>query len=183
MSASRGVSTGVFGTNLDDKVSQIWKQVKFRVVQMAGGDSSRIRPNLDINSVQKHFDQSQSKDKKASEKYATVNNTFNRTLQCNQTVGGIVADGESYLCAFQLPSPLVILTITIGIRSSWYLLQCPHLRDPGLAGLRGYLRKPRWPSREGYRVPGTTHLLHGLRDGFKAHQDCLSASPDLCGHL
>ncbi|KAG4274657.1 hypothetical protein FPRO04_09021 [Fusarium proliferatum] len=99
MSASSGVSTGVFGTNFDDEVSQIWKQVEIRVVQMAGGDSSKIKPNLDINSVLQHLDQSQSGDKKASEKYGTVKNIFNRTLQCIQTVGGIVADGASYVFA------------------------------------------------------------------------------------
>ncbi|KAK2673965.1 Fungal STAND N-terminal Goodbye domain [Fusarium oxysporum f. sp. vasinfectum] len=99
MSAGSLVSTGVFGTNVDDEVSQIWKQVEIRVVQMAGGDSSKIKSNLDINSVLQHLEQSQSKDKKASEKYGTVENIFNRTLQCIQTVGGIVADGASYVFA------------------------------------------------------------------------------------
>ncbi|KAF5684834.1 neutral amino acid permease [Fusarium circinatum] len=99
MSASSLVRTGVFGTNVDDEVSQIWKQVEIRVVQMAGGDSSKIKPNLDINSVLQHLDHSQAKDKKASEKYGTVKNIFNRTLQCIQTVGGIVADGASYVFA------------------------------------------------------------------------------------
>ncbi|KAF5548643.1 neutral amino acid permease [Fusarium mexicanum] len=99
MSSSSLVSTGVFGKNVDDEVSQIWKQVETRVVQMAGGDSSKIKPNLDINSVLQHLDQSQAKDKKASEKYGTVKNIFNRTLQCIQTVGGIVADGASYVFA------------------------------------------------------------------------------------
>ncbi|KAF4946030.1 hypothetical protein FGADI_11534 [Fusarium gaditjirri] len=99
MSAGGLVSTGVFGANVDDEVSQIWKQVEIRVVQMAGGDSSKIKPNLDINSVLQHLDNSQSRDKKASEKYGTVKNIFNRTLQCIQTVGGIVADGASYVFA------------------------------------------------------------------------------------
>ncbi|VZH95670.1 unnamed protein product [Fusarium fujikuroi] len=99
ISASSELSTSVFGTNVDDEVSQIWKQVEIRVVQMAGGDSSKIKPNLDINSVLQHLDQSQSRDKKASEKYGTVKNIFNRTLQCIQTVGGIVADGASYVFA------------------------------------------------------------------------------------
>ncbi|SCO86237.1 uncharacterized protein FRV6_10364 [Fusarium oxysporum] len=99
MSAGSLVSTGVFGTNVDDEVSQIWKQVEIRVVQMAGGDSSKIKSNLDINSVLQHLEQSQSKDKKASDKYGTVKNIFNRTLQCIQTVGGIVADGASYVFA------------------------------------------------------------------------------------
>lgn len=80
MSAGSLVSTGVFGTNVDDEVSQIWKQVEIRVVQMAGGDSSKIKSNLDIHSVLQHLEQSQSKDKKASEKYGTVKNIFNRTL-------------------------------------------------------------------------------------------------------
>ncbi|RKK77751.1 hypothetical protein BFJ69_g6040 [Fusarium oxysporum] len=81
MSAGSLVSTGVFGTNV------------------AGGDSSKIKSNLDIDSVLQHLEQSQFKDKKGSEKYGTVKNIFNRTLQCIQTVGGIVADGASYVFA------------------------------------------------------------------------------------
>ncbi|KAL5586979.1 hypothetical protein FOVSG1_012115 [Fusarium oxysporum f. sp. vasinfectum] len=96
MSAGSLVSTGVFGTDVDDEVSQIWKQVEIRVVQMADGDCSKIKPDLDINSVLQHLDQSQSKDKKASEKYGPVKKIFNRMLQCIQTIGGIVADGASY---------------------------------------------------------------------------------------
>ncbi|KAK2127733.1 hypothetical protein NOF04DRAFT_1345276 [Fusarium oxysporum II5] len=96
MSAGSLVSTGVFGTDVDDEVSQIWKQVEIRVLQMAGGDCSKIKPDLDINSVLQHLDQSQSKDKKASENYGPVKKFFNRMLQCIQTIGGIVADGASF---------------------------------------------------------------------------------------
>ncbi|KAH7199352.1 hypothetical protein DER44DRAFT_887495 [Fusarium oxysporum] len=73
--------------------------VEIRVVQMAGGDCSKIKPDLDINSVLQHLDQSQSKDKKASEKYGPVKKIFNRMFQCIQTIGGIVADGASYVFA------------------------------------------------------------------------------------
>ncbi|EXM08575.1 hypothetical protein FOIG_01655 [Fusarium odoratissimum NRRL 54006] len=99
MSAGSLVSTGVFGTDVDDEVSQIWKQVEIRVLQMAGGDCSKIKPDLDINSVLQHLDQSQSKDKKASENYGPVKKFFNRMLQCIQTIGGIVADGASFVFA------------------------------------------------------------------------------------
>ncbi|KAF4338040.1 neutral amino acid permease [Fusarium beomiforme] len=67
--------------------------------EMAGGDSSKINQALDMNDIVRYLDQAQSKDNKASEKYGTVKNIFNRTLECIQTVGGIVADGTSYVFA------------------------------------------------------------------------------------
>ncbi|KAF4453134.1 hypothetical protein F53441_4131 [Fusarium austroafricanum] len=88
-----------FGANVDEEVARIWKEVEARVVQMAGGDPSKIKKNLDMNDVLGYLDQAQSKDKKSAEKYGTVKNIFNRTLQCIQTVGGIVADGASYVFA------------------------------------------------------------------------------------
>ncbi|KNA98344.1 hypothetical protein FOXG_02714 [Fusarium oxysporum f. sp. lycopersici 4287] len=122
MSAGSLVSTGVFGTNVDDEVSQIWKQVEIRVVQMAGGDSSKIKSNLDINSVLQHLEQSQFKDKKASEKYGTVKNIFNRTLQCIQTVGGV---HHTYLL-------------------SWYLLHALTFVIPAWQGYEGIFESLRW---------------------------------------
>ena len=83
------------GTHIDEEITQIWKDVEARVVQMAGGDPSKIKQGLDIDGVLQHLDEAQSKDRKASEKYSTVKHVFSRTLQCIQTVGGIVADGAS----------------------------------------------------------------------------------------
>ncbi|KAH7150316.1 hypothetical protein B0J13DRAFT_286660 [Dactylonectria estremocensis] len=88
----------IFGASSDEEINRTWKEVEDRVVQMAGGDRSKIR-QLRIENVLEYLDKAQSSDKKAAEKYGTVRNIFNRTLQCIQTVGGIVADGASYAFA------------------------------------------------------------------------------------
>lgn len=87
---------GIFGANVDEEINRTWKEVEDRVVQMAGGDRSKMK-QLGIDNVLQYLDQAQSSDKKAAEKYGTIRNIFNRTLQCIQTVGGIVADGASYV--------------------------------------------------------------------------------------
>ncbi|KPM40826.1 hypothetical protein AK830_g5696 [Neonectria ditissima] len=86
------------GANADQSIRQTWQQVEERVVQMAGGDRSKIK-QLNIDNVLQCLDQAQASDKKSAEKYGVVRNIFNRTLQCIQTVGGIVADGASYAFA------------------------------------------------------------------------------------
>ncbi|OBS23125.1 hypothetical protein FPOA_03683 [Fusarium poae] len=93
------VKADAFGANVDEEVTRIWKDVEARVVQMAGGDAAKIKQGLGINDVLQYLNQAQVKDKQVSEKYGTVKNVFNRTLQCIQTVGGIVADGASYVFA------------------------------------------------------------------------------------
>ncbi|KAH7134150.1 hypothetical protein EDB81DRAFT_803302 [Dactylonectria macrodidyma] len=94
-------SRAIFGANSDsdEEINRTWKEVEDRVVQMAGGDKSKIRQHLGIENVLEYLDKAQSNDKKAAEKYGTVRNIFNRTLQCIQTVGGIVADGASHAFA------------------------------------------------------------------------------------
>ena len=85
------------GTHIDEEITQIWKDIEARVAQMAGGDPSKIKQGLDIDGVLQYLDEAQSKDRKASEKYSTVKNVFSRTLQCIQTVGGIVYEfGDKY---------------------------------------------------------------------------------------
>ncbi|KAF5005699.1 hypothetical protein FDECE_7860 [Fusarium decemcellulare] len=93
------VKAVTFGAHVDDEITRTWKEVELRVVQMAGGDPSKIKQGLGMNDVLQYLDQAQSKDKKAAEKYGTIKNIFSRTLQCIQTVGGIVADGASYVFA------------------------------------------------------------------------------------
>ncbi|KAK7413792.1 hypothetical protein QQX98_007359 [Neonectria punicea] len=88
----------LFGANVDEAIQRTWQQVEDRVLQMAGGDRSKIK-QLNIENVLQYLDQAQSSDKKSAEKYGVVRNIFNRTLQCIQTVGGIVADGASYAFA------------------------------------------------------------------------------------
>lgn len=75
---------------METEISQAWKRVELRVIQMAGGDASKIQPGLDIDAVLAQLGQAQAKDKKSVEKYATIQTIFKRTLQCIETVGGIV---------------------------------------------------------------------------------------------
>lgn len=97
-----------FGANVDEDIARTWKQVEDRVIQMAGGDRSKLKQGLGIEKVLQYLDDAQAKEAKSSEKYGTVKNIFNRTLQCIQTVGGIVADGASYVCVLDLPSSSVV---------------------------------------------------------------------------
>ena len=108
----------------DDEISRTWKLVEERVIQMAGGDRSKIKQGLRIENVLDYLDEAQAKDAKASAKYSTVKNIFNRTLQCIQTVGGIVADGASYVGGPKLQSDLNHHADSIsGLCSFEYLFQ------------------------------------------------------------
>ncbi|KAH6895943.1 hypothetical protein B0T10DRAFT_229685 [Thelonectria olida] len=89
----------IFESGVDKEINQAWRKVEERVIQMAGGDRSNINPDLDIDNVLQYLDRAQTTDKKAAEKYGTIRNIFNDTLQCIQTVGGIVANGASYAFA------------------------------------------------------------------------------------
>ncbi|KAH7309813.1 hypothetical protein B0I35DRAFT_440677 [Stachybotrys elegans] len=88
-----------FGAGFDQEINDAWRQVEERVLQMSGGDAGKFRGNLAIEDVLQNLDDNRARDKKASEKYSTIRNVFNRTLQCIETVGGIVADGASYAFA------------------------------------------------------------------------------------
>lgn len=92
-----GGAAVAFGASVDEDIARTWKQVEDRVIQMAGGDRSKIKQGLGIEKVLEYLDDAQAKEVATSEKYGTVKNIFNRTLQCIQTVGGIVADGASYV--------------------------------------------------------------------------------------
>jgi hypothetical protein len=82
------------------EIDAIWKQVQERVTALAGGDPNKIRKNLDINGVLFFIEQAETKEKKKSEKYGPFKNAVAKTLQCIQTVGGIVASGASQVRIF-----------------------------------------------------------------------------------
>lgn len=88
---------GVTGDPANDEITQIWFEVQKMVIRMAGGDPSKIDKRLDIDGVMRYLDQVQSSDQKAAEKHGTVKKAFDRTLQCISKVGGIIADGASYV--------------------------------------------------------------------------------------
>ncbi|KAI0846413.1 hypothetical protein F5Y00DRAFT_145193 [Daldinia vernicosa] len=81
------------------EIDAIWKDVYNKVVELAGGDPRRVQGTLDINAVLKYVDDVQASSKKKSEKFGTFKSIVSRTLQCINTVGGIVADGASTVFA------------------------------------------------------------------------------------
>ncbi|VUC27262.1 unnamed protein product [Clonostachys rosea] len=86
-------------SELSEEIGQIWKQVESRVLQMAGGNVSMLQKELKIDEVIASLNQTQASNKKDAEKYGQVRNVFQRTLQCIQTVGGIVTTGVSTVFA------------------------------------------------------------------------------------
>ncbi|CAH0021655.1 unnamed protein product [Clonostachys rhizophaga] len=86
-------------SEISREIGQVWKQVESRVLQMAGGDESMLEKDLTIESVISSLNQTQASNKKEAEKYGQVRNVFQRTLQCIQTVGGIVTTGVSTVFA------------------------------------------------------------------------------------
>ncbi|KAL4926828.1 uncharacterized protein BDV17DRAFT_141927 [Aspergillus undulatus] len=75
---------------LKSEIVEIWSQVQARVVQLAGGDPSKIQRDLTIEGVLSYLDKAQdlSENKDGESK---IRKTFERTLQFINTVGGIVA--------------------------------------------------------------------------------------------
>lgn len=84
-----------FPINSNDEITQIWKQVEDRVLQMAEGDSTGIQQGLSIEQVLYYLDNVQDDDKKAAEKHGSLKKVMSHTLSVIETVGGIVADGAS----------------------------------------------------------------------------------------
>ena len=86
------VTTGIEAAE-DDSIKAIWNQVTATVIQLAGGDQTKIKDGLSIEDVLDCLEKIQQSDKKAVEKHALIRNAFGNTLKCIQTVGGIVASG------------------------------------------------------------------------------------------
>ena len=109
MNPARPVDDGMAIFEADDgsEIAEIWKQVKIRVVQLAGGDERKLKQGIRIEDVQKTVEQAQASDKKASEKYGMFWNIFNKTLQCISHVGGVIASGASQV----FPPPLQCLRL------------------------------------------------------------------------
>lgn len=74
---------------------EIWSQVQARVVQLAGGDSSKIQADLTIEGVLAFLDKAQDA---SAKKDSSIRDAFEKTLQFIDTVGGIVAGGASEVC-------------------------------------------------------------------------------------
>ncbi|XXG96062.1 hypothetical protein Hte_002339 [Hypoxylon texense] len=100
-SGSAAGSTAEKAAELSEQmeIDAIWREVNNKVVELAGGDPSKVQKTLDINAVLRYVDNVQASDKKKSEKFGTFKSIVNRTLQCINTVGGIVAEGASTVFA------------------------------------------------------------------------------------
>ncbi|KAL6237695.1 hypothetical protein BDW75DRAFT_71713 [Aspergillus navahoensis] len=79
-------------STLKGEIVEIWAQVQARVVQLAGGDSSKIQTNLSIEDVLFCLDKAQDL---SSKKDSSIRSAFERTLQFIDTVSGIIAGGAS----------------------------------------------------------------------------------------
>ncbi|KAH7176995.1 hypothetical protein EDB81DRAFT_51645 [Dactylonectria macrodidyma] len=71
----------------------IWEQVQAKVIELAGGDPKKIRRHLGISNVIEQIDSYN--DKKNPESTSRLKSAVDKTLQCIQTIGGIVTQGVS----------------------------------------------------------------------------------------
>lgn len=91
------------------EIYAIWSQVQARVIQLAGGDTKKIKTNLSIDGVLARLDLAQEAREESASKskvYSTIRATFNTTLQVIQTVGEIVSQGASevrFSCLVRFP--------------------------------------------------------------------------------
>ncbi|RYP75899.1 hypothetical protein DL771_002163 [Monosporascus sp. 5C6A] len=78
------------------EIEAIWRQVHEKVVQLAGSDPAfQIQKTLDIDGVLRRLDSLQEAGNKHPDKFSWLKHAVRRTLECIQTVGGMVIDGVS----------------------------------------------------------------------------------------
>ncbi|KAI8631164.1 hypothetical protein F5Y19DRAFT_425266 [Xylariaceae sp. FL1651] len=98
-SSTSGLSTSSDSSRLDladqREIEATWKEVHAKVIELAGGDPSRVRQTLTIDEVLNYIDSVQKTETKKAEEHGTFKNVVSKTLQCINTIGGIVADGAS----------------------------------------------------------------------------------------
>lgn len=85
-----------------EALDKTWKRVEERVQLLAGKEDMEIEANLQIKDVMDRLETAQKTDEKSKEKHEWVRRQFSRTLECIQTLGGIVSSGASNvrICAF-----------------------------------------------------------------------------------
>ncbi|KAI0015185.1 hypothetical protein F4780DRAFT_107735 [Xylariomycetidae sp. FL0641] len=98
------------------EIESIWREINAKVVELAGGDPSKVQKTLDINSVLRYIDDVQQSDKKESERFGTFKHIVTRTLQCISTVGGIVTQGAATVFA---PASMCYNALTFVIKA-WH---------------------------------------------------------------
>lgn len=85
---------------IKDEITLIWSQVQARVIELAGGDATRIRQNLTIDNVLAQLDQVL---EDSSPKESAIRSTLDTTLKFIDTVGGVVAGGASEVSLLSSP--------------------------------------------------------------------------------
>lgn len=77
-------------------IEAIWRQVHEKVIQLAGSDPQfKIEKTLDIDGVLRRLNALEQAGKKEPDKFSWFKHMIRRTLQCIQTIGGMVAEGAS----------------------------------------------------------------------------------------
>lgn len=95
------------------EIELIWRQLHEKVVQLASSDPEfQLEKTLDINGVLHKVDLIQQKEQKKAEKYGPFKSILNKTLQCINTIGGMVSEGVSevwisLLCSRLRSDPLI----------------------------------------------------------------------------
>lgn len=126
---------------LKGEIVEIWSQVQARVVQLAGGDSSKIQADLTIEGVLAVLDKAQDA---SAKKDSSIRDAFEKTLQFIDTVGGIVAGGAAevrlFISCFCL-CVFVDVLIGVGVWPVGAMLQRCEYGDPSMAGIPGCIRE------------------------------------------
>jgi hypothetical protein len=86
---------------LKGEIVEIWSQVQARVIQLAGGDPSKIKKDLTIEGVLVYLDKAQDQ---SAPKDSSIRGAFEKTLRFIDTVGGVIAVGVSEVRSYALCS-------------------------------------------------------------------------------
>jgi hypothetical protein len=104
------------------EIAAIWESLRVRVIQLAGGDEKKVNHNLTIDEVVSKLGSVQQVDKKDAEHFGAFKDVLNKTLQCIQTVGGIVSDGASKVSILLIQADSPAADVAEGIRSLRHVL-------------------------------------------------------------
>ncbi|KAH7040885.1 uncharacterized protein B0I36DRAFT_16446 [Microdochium trichocladiopsis] len=97
------------------ELENVWRDLKEQVLILAGGNPSNLK-KLDIDDVLLTLDKvaTEKAAKKAADKFAWLKDVTGKTLQCIQTVGGMIADGASEVFG---PSQMCFNALTFVIQA------------------------------------------------------------------
>ncbi|KAF7558157.1 hypothetical protein G7Z17_g57 [Cylindrodendrum hubeiense] len=93
---STGPASRVPDSAQQKELDLIWEQVQAKVVELAGGDPRKVQ-RLGISNVLEQLDSYN--DNKNPQSYSRLKKAVDNTLQCIETIGGIVTQGVSTVLA------------------------------------------------------------------------------------